>query len=97
MATKLKNKVVRLSRDTVFKAGKVREIVVKLEPPTLICYRAAGCCRWTKHTVRQGYDLAAKLEAEAIRKARLEQRKQKQKARCKGDRHGHRKIPTSGR
>ena len=43
--TNLTKKVRRLSAGKVFEAGKFRQIVVTIEPPCLLKFRAKGCRR----------------------------------------------------
>ncbi len=78
--TDLKRKVRRVTAGTVREVGKARAIVVSLEPPQLLGFRAKGCRRTYYLTAETCYLLAVRADVEARRK----ERKQRRRARKRG-------------
>lgn len=72
----LKKKVKRETNGFIREAGKNREIIVILEPPNLIGFRAKGCRRVYHLTVEVCYSLAVKCEVAA---KRMEKKKAKKR------------------
>lgn len=60
--TKLTKTVQRISAGFVHQASKVRPIVVSLEPPSVLGFRAKGCRKTYKLTAKACYWLAVKAE-----------------------------------
>lgn len=53
--TELTKTVQRISADFVHEAGKVRPIVITLEPPSVLGFRAKGCRKTYKLTSEACY------------------------------------------
>lgn len=60
-----------------------RNIIIQLEPPYVVRVKEKGRRKWFSTTVQAVHDMAAKQEAEHIRKERrLERQKKKGERRC---------------
>lgn len=79
--TKLRKKVQRETRARYHESGKWRAIMVALEPPDLITFRAKGCKTKYSITAKAGFELAVLAEVERKRKEKREQKKKKKKKR----------------
>ena len=77
--TPLKKIVKRLSTDVVREAGKVRQIVVSLEPPCLLGFRAKGCRKTYFLTAEACYTMAVKAHVADAKKQKAKERKLKRK------------------
>lgn len=60
--TRLKKSVSRVTADKVMEAGKVRQIIVTLEAPNLLYFRAKGCRKRYVLTAVVCYLMAVKAE-----------------------------------
>jgi len=79
--TELKKPVSRVSQGMVFEAGKLRPIVVTLEPPYLLKFRAKGCKKSYSLTTDACYSMAVKADvADKKRKKRKESKRKKRKS-----------------
>lgn len=58
--TDLKKPVSRVSRATVLEQGRRRQIIITLEPPSLLWFRAKGCRHSYALTADACYQLAVK-------------------------------------
>jgi len=58
--TDLKKPVSRVSRATVHEQGRHRQIIITLEPPSVLWFRAKGCRRSYALTADVCYQLAVK-------------------------------------
>jgi len=76
MATALKKPVRRESAGLIREAGKLRQIIVSMEPPYLLGFRAKGCRKTYYLTAETCYQLAVKAHL-------LDERRQKAKAKKK--------------
>lgn len=79
MAYPLKKPVHRESRGLIREAGKVRQIIITLQPPNLIGFRAKGCRKMYYLTADACYMLAVKAEILAQKREKKKQRKLKRK------------------
>lgn len=79
MAVDLKKTVKRVSSDLVREAGKIRQIVVSLEPPCLLGFRAKGCRKTYYLTAEVCYSLAVKAHVLDQKKQKAKERKQNRK------------------
>ena len=77
--TELTKTVQRISARVVHEAGKLRPVVISLEPPSVLGFRAKGCRKTYKLTAEACYWLAVKAE-------RRDKERQRQKR--KAERHG---------
>ncbi len=81
MATDLKKTVKRVSSDLVREAGKIRQIVVSLEPPCLLGFRAKGCRKTYYLTAEVCYSLAIKAHVLDLKRQKAKEKKEKRKIR----------------
>ena len=72
----LKKPVSRVSRGMVFEAGKFRPVVITLEPPCILKFRAKGCKKSYSLTTDACYSMAVKADV-ADKKAAKKREKQK--------------------
>jgi len=79
MATMLKKPVRRESSGLIREAGKVRPIIVSIEPPFLLGFRAKGCRKTYSLTAECCYMLAVKADMLDKRKQKAKDKKKKQK------------------
>ena len=84
--TELKKPVSRVSQGKVFEAGKFRPVVVTLEPPYILKFRAKGCKKSYSLTTDACYSMAVKADVaakkrEKQRQAKLKKQKSKRKKR----------------
>ncbi|MDD5457852.1 MAG: hypothetical protein PHF37_00440 [Phycisphaerae bacterium] len=75
----LKKAVSRESNGLVREAGKVRQIIIILEPPNLIGLRAKGCRKVYYLPADACYSTAVKAEMAAIKREKVKNKKQKRK------------------
>jgi len=79
VATMLNKTVKRESYASIYEAGKTRPIIITLEPPSVLGFRAKGTRRIFRLTAERCYMLAVKrlvdLEREEKRKAKIAKRK----------------------
>ena len=79
--TDLERTVKRVSAGTVREAGKLRKVVVILESPNVIKFRAKGCRRSYSLTTDACYHLAIKAHV-ADQKRQEKLKREKQRRRC---------------
>lgn len=65
---KLKKPVYRESSDLVREAGQVRQVIVSLEPPCLLGFRAKGCRTTYYLTAASCYHTAVKAHVLDLKK-----------------------------
>ena len=75
--TDLKKPVSRVSQGKVFEAGKLRPIVVTLEPPCLLKFRPKGCKKSYSLTTADCYSLAVKADVAAKKAAKKREKNKK--------------------
>jgi len=63
--TNLTKPVSRVSHGRVFEAGKRRKVIVTLEPPYILKFRAQGCRRSYSLTTDACYTMAVKASVRA--------------------------------
>ena len=73
---KLNKRVSRVSHATIREAGKDRDIVIEIEPPGLVFFRAKGCKRRYGLPANALYMICLKAHVESERAA-------KRKLKCK--------------
>jgi hypothetical protein len=73
----LKKPVSRESNGFVREAGKIRQVIIILSPPNLIGFRAKGCRKVYHLTANTCYTLAVKAEMAAIKRDKMQNKKQK--------------------
>lgn len=73
--TNLTRPVKRVSAGGVFEAGKMRPIVVTLEPPCVLKFRAKGCKRSYSLTIAACYTMAVKAHVSAQKRLKKEKNK----------------------
>jgi len=73
----LKKPVSRQSYGLVREAGKVRQVIIILQPPNLIGFRAKGCRTVYHLTADACYTLAVKAQAAALQREKLKDKKQR--------------------
>jgi len=74
--TDLRKPVSRVSRATVREQGRQRQIVITLEPPNLLWFRAKGCRRRYALTADICYQLAVKASVAAQKRLKIKKREQ---------------------
>jgi len=74
--TELKKPVRRVSGDSVFEAGKLRPVIITLEPPCVLKFRAKGCKKTYSLTIAACYSMAVKADIEAKKREKQKQPKQ---------------------
>lgn len=79
MVTDLKKTVRRLSSGLIREAGKIRQIVVSLEPPCLLGFRAKGCRKTYYLTAEVCYSLAVKVHVLDLKKQKAKDKREKRK------------------
>ncbi len=79
MATKLNSSVTRESYATVRESGQDRQIIITIEPPSLLKFRAKGCRRSYALTANACYMLAVKAHVEHERNEKRKAKKSKAK------------------
>lgn len=83
--TDLKKPVSRVSRGLIRESGKLRQIVITLEPPSLLYFRAKGCRKRYPLTAEACYMTAVKVHVADLKKQEAKAKKKK-----KGKRKGKR-------
>ena len=73
--TNLTKPVRRVSAGRVFDAGKMRPVVVTLEPPCVLKFRAKGCKRNYSLTIAACYIMAVKAHVSAEKRLKKEKKK----------------------
>jgi hypothetical protein len=73
--TTLKKPISRVSTGKIREAGKVRDIIITLETPNLLYFRAKGCSKRYSLTAETCYLLA--VEAEVLAKKKCLSKKSK--------------------
>lgn len=81
----LKRTIKRVSAGMVREAGKVRPVVISLEPPCVLGFRAKGCRKTYKLTADACYWLAVKADRQDKARREHKQKKIKKRRRCKND------------
>ncbi len=74
MTTPLKKPVHRESAATIREAGKLRQIIISMEPPHLLGFRAKGCRKTYYLTAQACYMLAVKADVLSKSKQRKSKR-----------------------
>lgn len=74
--TKLK-KIVRRETEAI---SRGRNIIIQIEPPYIVRVKEKGRRQWFSTTIHAIHDMAAKQEAEQIRKERRLARRKKESA-----------------
>jgi hypothetical protein len=82
MATKLNKPVARESAAIVHEGGRPRQIVVTLEPPYLLGFRAKGCRKTYYLTADACYSLAVKAHLLDEKRQKAKKRKQRGKVKA---------------
>ena len=77
MATRLNKPVTRESEAVVREAGQIRQIIVSLEPPFLLGFRAKGCRKTYYLTAQACYAMAIRAYALDQKKQKAQNRKQR--------------------
>ncbi len=72
----LNKTVSRESHGFVREAGKTRQVIIILQPPNLIGFRAKGCRKVYHLTSDACYSLAVKAELAAARREKMQAKKQ---------------------
>ena len=60
--------------------GRLRDIVVKLEPPNVISVKSKGCRTWYALTLEAVYVMAVRAHVASEKKRKAEERKAKRRA-----------------
>jgi len=76
--TNLKKQIRRTTNGVIREAGKTRPIIVILEPPNLIGFKAKGCKKIFWLTVETGYVMAVRIEVLAKQREKAKKKKIKQ-------------------
>ncbi len=77
MAYPLKKPIYRESNGDIREAGQLRPIIIILQPPNLIGFRAKGCRKVYYLPVDACYSMAVKAEFAAMRREKLKNKKMK--------------------
>jgi len=75
--TVLKKPISRVSQSQVFEKGKLRDIVVILEPPGLLYFRAKGMRKKYALPVAACYTLAVRAHVKDEKKRKQKERKKR--------------------
>ena len=75
--TNLTRPVKRITHSKVFEAGKMRLIVVTLEPPCLLKFRAKGCKKSYSLTTAACYSMAVKADVADKKKQKAKDKTKK--------------------
>lgn len=75
--TELKKPVRRVSQGKIFEAGKFRPVVVTLEPPYILKFRAKGCKKSYSLTTDACYSMAVKADVAAKKRVKKQAKKRK--------------------
>lgn len=68
--TNLTRPVSRVSRGEVFEAGKRRKVIITLEPPYILKFRAQGCRKSYSLTTDACYTMAVKASVLAAKRSK---------------------------
>ena len=75
--TDLNKKVQRVSRGTVREVGQERQIVIGLEPPDILTFRAKGCRKKYSLTANVCYTMAVRAHVAAEKRAKKAKKKKR--------------------
>ena len=81
--TDLKKPISRVSAGVVHESGKTRPIIVILEPPNIIKFRAKGCKRAYELTTEGCFRAAVEAHVRAEKRRKKKEKEAKKKARRK--------------
>ena len=73
--TELTKPVKRISNGLIRECGQERQIIITLEPPDVLAFRAKGCKRSYRLTANVCYVMAVRAQHEAEQRAKNKKRK----------------------